>query len=136
MSADTVANETARVAPPAAPETATGGRDWPYLLRVAQAACEVDAARQLPESGRRTASAVVLDAQTARNLWRPPIWVLAAATIVDLQAQLAAYEFACVWDPPPGDDRYTVYYEDEDIPDDAVPLYRKNPVRVIGGVTP
>lgn len=32
---------------------------------------------------------------------------------------------ADVWDPPDGDDeRATVYYEDEERPDDAVPLYR------------
>lgn len=90
MSADTVANETAQVAPPAAAETATGGRDWQEMGRLARAACEAQVYRTA-DRGQQTAAAQ-MDAAEAYRRWVPPVWALAAGTIAELEKRVAELE--------------------------------------------
>lgn len=45
-------------------------------------------------------------------------------TLTDANGTLYRIEHAGVWDPPEGSERVTVFYEDEEIPQGAVSLYR------------
>lgn len=73
-----------------APETPTGGRDWAEMGRLARATCAV-----IANNHRRGTPGfdplpytVELDAQEGQNVWQPAVWVLAAATVVELQSEL------------------------------------------------
>lgn len=61
---------------------------------------------------------------TGRAPSTEPLHIIGGLTLTDAEGRKYHVEHAGVWDPPEGDDRPTVYYEDEEIPPRAVSLYR------------